>query len=507
MIFLCVQALLSHLNHFKASMRQDGLNGLRDLFQEHPHLLIPNLTKLVAAIFSRITDQEASVRHALHTLLGFLFPLVSPDHIFMFLPTIVIHLSCGLTHINDRIQVDSLKVFNLLLKHYSSLLPPHAPRLLPLLLGLVSRYSGETSFGKKTSKGKASLASNPGSKLSKVSSRIEVFTLLNHFLETLYKSLCVDHATSSQPICKAPVVDLCNRKVWVEKDEAVVAVNSNFCDLSTPIPQVMLLQNVGLMYHFSSTSEASSPQPQMFAVSGGSSGSTGELKENFLGFSEGLISLLLECWVECAPSQLFPSHSSTSVVPENILSLMELIISLFCMVLKLSTKVSVTEDSTEVSPQGKSISVLDTLSSKFTTSFLKHFLVYFPFFGTESGACTGASRGLAMNLTAAQIVAFLSSTQCQSMQQSLKSICAYYLTLGHKTKIIKSSQLAVVCSNIIAESTPQLLDTLESQKLHEDQVKMLDGIWTFYNACHPQSSAKKILLQCFKKLREKYSAE
>ena len=503
-----MQSLLSHLNHFKASMRQDGLNGLRDLFQEHPHLLIPNLTKLVAAIFSRITDQEASVRHALHTLLSYLFPLVCPDHIFTFLPTIIVHLSCGLTHINDRIQVDSLKVFSLLLKRYSSLLPPHAPRLLPLLLDLVSRHSGATSSGKKTYKGKVSLASNPGSKLSKVSSRIEVFTLLNSFLEIIYKSLSGDHATSSQPVCKAPVVDLCNRKVWVEKDETVVAVHSNFCDLSTPIPQVMLLQNIGLMYHFNSMSESSSPQSQRLAVSRGSSGSTGKLlKDNFLGFSEGLISLLLECWVECAPSQLFSSHSSTPQVPENILSLMERIISLVCMVLKLSTKVTVSEDSTEITPHGESISVLDALSSKFTTSFLKHFMVYFPFFGAESRAHTGTSRGFAMNLTAAKIVALLSSAQCQSMQQSLKSICAYYLTLGHKKKIIKSSQLAVVCSNSIAESAPQLLDTLERQNLHENQREMLDGIWAFYNTCHPQSSAKKILLQCFKKLHEKYSTK
>ena len=348
------QALLSHLNHFKPSMRQDGLNGLRELFQDHPYLLIPNLAKVVGAVFVKLIDQDPSVRHTLHVFLSYLFPLVSPDHIRTFLPTIILHLSCGLTHISDRIQLDALKVFGLLMKHYSTLLPPHAPRILPLIVGLISRHEGAASSVKKTTKAKlrTSLASNPSSKLSRVSSRVEVFTLLNQFLETIYDSM-PDHATLKQqlgtPGNSAPVVDVCSRKVWIERDGTTVQVHSNLCNFSTTIPRMMLLQHHGLKCQPSSLTTHSSSLIVQATTAGERLGSEGNVfpdDSSFLNFAQGLIALLLECWVECAPSRLLAPQSPASSIPADVLTLMEVIIGLLCMILKLATRVKSSDTAT-----------------------------------------------------------------------------------------------------------------------------------------------------------------
>ena len=497
-------------------MRQDGLNGLRELFQDHPYLLTPNLAKVVGAVFVKLIDQDPSVRHTLHVFLSYLFPLVTPDHIRTFLPTIILHLSCGLTHISDRIQLDSLKVFRLLMKHYSILLPPHAPRILPLIVGLISRHEGAASSAKKTTKAKlrTSLASNPSSKFSRVASRVEIFTLLNQFLETIYVSMSDGNTVKQLSTSgnRAPVVDVCSCKVWKEKDGAAVQIHSNLCNFSTSIPHIMLLQYSGLECQSSDLSPHSTSPTSQNSTTGEGLGAECSVfpdDSSFLDFAQSLISLLLECWVECAPSQLLAPQSPASSIPVDILTLMEVIIGLLCMVFKLATRVKSTDTVTTSATlqEAAPTSVVETLSLKYTASLTKHFMVYFPFFSVGPSTSFSTSQGLTMNLILCQIMALLSTSHDSSSERALQSVCAFYGTLGQKAKLIASSNLALVWCRSITETIPSLLTSLESRQLDEDQKKLLGGIWAFYNASHPQSSAKKTMIQCFRDLQDKYSAK
>ena len=228
-------------------MRCDGLTGLRELFQDHPHLLLPNLAKLVEKAFGRIIDSDTSVRHSLYTLLTDVFAAISSHHIRAHFPSIVVHISCGLTHISDGMQLDALKIFGVLMNCYPTLLPPHAQELLPLIVGLISRHKDPIS-SKKT-RAHVSLAHDPVSKLSKLSSRIDVFNLLSRFLETLLK--CVDSSqreTSVRVSRSTPtVVDLCKRKVMVEQDGGLLPAESTLCNFSASVPHIMPLQGQGLL--------------------------------------------------------------------------------------------------------------------------------------------------------------------------------------------------------------------------------------------------------------------
>ena len=495
-------------------MRCDGLTGLRELFQDHPRLLAPHLSKLMEGVLGRIIDSDASVRHALHTFLGFLFSSVSSHCIHTHFSSIVVHVSCGLTHISDRVQLDSLKIFGLLVNHYPTLLPPHAQHLLSLIVGLISRHSCAILSRKATtSKVQASLAHDPRSKLSKVSSRIEVFTLLSRFLETLFEYVGSTRkalsAHISDPESSPPIVDVQSQSVLVERDGEMLPACSKLCDFSTSVPHVMLLQQQGLPYQLGispNVGDIASSTGSQSSLINASSESVFPDVSKFVGFSESLISLLLECWVECGPAQLSSSNSEVMNVPKNSLILMETIINLLCLVLKLAALVSTSDFDAQSTENGSipSVVAVNVLSEKYAASFLKHFMMYFPLHCPVTSA--NFPQYMRMNLTLCQIMTLLSKSDHCSDQKALQSVCTFYSTLGQLVNPVLSSQSALEYSKIISETLPDLLASVDKHQMSDSDLQhVMNGLSAFYSWCHLQSSAKRSLIQCFRNLLDSFS--
>ena len=486
-------------------MRSDGLTGLRELFQDHPHLLVPNLAKLVGPVLGRLIDSDPTVRHSLRTLLGTLFAGVTPHHLQPHFPSVVAHLSCGLTHISDRIQLDSLKVFRLLLDQYPSLLPPHAQHLLPLLAGLISRQqSGSASVSSGRGGGgrkQVGLAHDPRSKLSKWSSRIDVFNLLSRFLESLLKY--VNRSELSDSSGTPAVVDLESRRVVVQKSGEFVAVESSFCDFSGRVPCVMPLQGQGLPYKFAeslSTPDGVVTSPTAVATSSALSlrryNSVFSDVSKFLEFSESLFSLLLECWVECASLQ--------SQGLKDSLVLMETIVHLLSLTLKLSLCVELPDARVSLPTTEQSTTAIDVLREKHLANFSKHFLANFPL-PRSSPSNNQFVQYLKMNLSLCHITSILLSRDGNQSCQALQTVCSYYASLSRVTSAQKliSSQLMLECSRIISDTLPQLLAVVEELSLPESCLdSLLRGVGSFYHSCHSQSSAKRCLIHCFHGLLE-----
>ena len=508
-LLLCYQALLRHLNHFKPAVRSDGFTGLRELFQDNPHVLVPNLAKLVGPVFGRLIDSDPSVRHSLLTLLGTLFAQVAAHHIRPHLSSIMAHLSCGLTHISDRVQLDSIKVFRLLLDQYPSLLPPHAQHLLPLLVGLISRQqgravsvpSGKGAGGRK----QVGLIHDPRSKLSKWSSRIDIFNLLSRFLESLLEY--VTSSSLSDSGSSPAVVDLESQKVVAQSGGEFVTVKSGFCDFSGLVPCVMPLQGQGLPYKFAEslpTSDIASLPTLVTTsstVSPYGSKSVFSNVSKFLEFSETLLSLLLECWVECAPLQ--------SQGPKDALVLMETIVHLLYLILKLSLSVGLADaiatltigETTE-----QSTTAIDVLQEKFSSDFSKHFLASFPL-PRSSPSNNQFVQYLKINLSLCHITSILLSRPGDQSSPALQNVCTYYASLSKVTSINStSSQLMLECSRMIADTLPQLLKVVEGLSPPESYVDcVLAGVDSLYHSCHSQSSAKRCLVHCFHRLLEIFS--
>ena len=473
-------------------MRSDGLNGLRELFQDHPHLLVPNLAKLVGPVFSKLLDTDPSVRHSLRTLLSTMCTLVTPHHIHTHFSSIVAHLSCSLTHINDKIQLDSLKTFRILLDRYPSLLPAHAQHLLPLIASLISRHRGTMAGRGAGEKKQVSLVHDPHSKLSKWTSRIDVFTLLSQYLETIMEcaassgrelaSLSSDH--TSTPV----TVDLEGKRVVVERAGEFVQVESRFCNFSGSIPCVMPLQEQGVPYKFEFTSTQ--------AVALQSSTSAFSDVSKLVEFSETLLSLLLDCWLECGPHRS-PRTSKDALV------LTEAVVHLLYLTLKLAVFVDLSRPTANLQRAEKSMAALDSLKEKYSVSFLKHFMPSFPLRRTSSSSSAQIAQHLKMNLSLCHIATLLSGCSECSYESTVKSVCSFYGSLAtvSANQQSLSSQLVLESSRIVSDTLPDLLAAVDGYCLPEASVdSLLGGVNGFYQSCHPQSSAKKCLIECFHRL-------
>ena len=474
-------------------MRHDALLGLRDLLQEHPSLLLPNLGKIVEHVFNAVVDVEASVRRALCMFLKFLFTHTKKDHLQPFFSVLVAHLTCGLTHINDKIQLDSLTVFDLVLTHYSHLLVPHAQDLLPLFASLVLRHETPSAAKKKTTQQSLdpALSSNPSTMLSKQSSRLEIFSQLCRFLQVILEHL---EMSGVQSTAEAPVIDIANRRVHGGPSYLT------FTDLSSPIPHVAIVQTHGIQIppdaFLSSPEVAASTSPFL----GASYGNIFPQHAKLLEFIQILISLLLECWLECSPSQL---HAHGSIKHET-LSLMEAILNLLCLVMKLAYQVD------EAGNMSDNSRLMQILGEKLGTDFQKHFLPYFPFGRVGSASV----QKVAMNCSIAHTMLLLLQSKSLIKQSSigarmLSSICDYFATLESSSRAIAaSSQLLMPYVKSLVEVLPLLGASFCNYAVSEEKKEgLFSGIHSLYYACHPQSAAKRALLQCFSEIQTKTLAK
>ncbi len=154
------------MNHHNSTVRHDALVGLCEIFSAHPELLPKNLPKLVEQVFSTIVDGSGLVRQASRMLIKCLTSLVYSDAISPFFDIMMAHLNCGLTHIKEKIQLDSLKILELYIQYHSKLLVSRISKVLPLLIGLLSRHK-------------------VGTFLTQTSAKLSIFSLISKMLESL----------------------------------------------------------------------------------------------------------------------------------------------------------------------------------------------------------------------------------------------------------------------------------------------------------------------------------
>lgn len=450
-------------------------------------------------------DSDSKVRHFLYTLLNDVFSTVSLNQIQAYFSSIVVHLSCGLTHISDRIQLDSLKVFGLVMDRYPTLLPPHTQQLLPLVVGLISRHksavssattSGRSGGGKKG----VGLSHDPRSKLSKSTSRIDVFGLLSRFLHSLLENSDLNQTTADENSKRAPVIiDIPNQRVVIERNGEFIPVNSQYCFFSKPFPCVMPLQRQGVPYQLSSSTsgdlESVASSPSSITTPSTTEPIFTDVSK-FYEFANTLFSILVDSWVECSPP-VQPQPTKDTLV------MMELIINLLCLVLKLEVLVNsffIGKPVNQIS-EGHSLEVGSSLGDKYCAVFLKHFMANFPLHCPDNSSLV--TQYAKMNLMLCQITALLAKSNDTSYRTAVETVCVFYGTFAESS----SFELDLECSRIVSETAPELLAVIETHKLPTASLEcVLSGLNVLYSNCHPHSSAKKCLIHCFKKLLQTFSS-
>ena len=143
-------------------------------------------------------DTDAAVRHSFFLCIQHVMRNLSTVEVYPFMHIIVAHICCGMTHINENVQMDTLSILELVFDHFPQLLESFSHKILPSLTDLISKQgnqesqSSQSSNTSKTHKqGISSLVSrdvtfNVEGKMSSLKARIEILSKLKKILSILF---------------------------------------------------------------------------------------------------------------------------------------------------------------------------------------------------------------------------------------------------------------------------------------------------------------------------------
>lgn len=333
---LSVPDLLSHLSHFNASMRNDGISGLEELLRRDRDALLASFSAIVDRLAPIFTDKDENVRKAARTLMRKIFAHVVVDQMEPFFPLVMAHLCCAMSHIDEGIRRDSLDVVDVCLQFYPSLVVRDVNRVLDhFLLQISAKREGQNLSGHATS----ALLVSPSNKFSTVRWRTEVFRRL----EKVFCALMDEEDKGDQ-----------NRNSPSGQEQILTSD-----DDSHPFVNPMTSSPFSLRDScFNSASE----------VEGNSSGLA---LTSLQQFGETMIPLLLESWVEASPLDLASgsvSRGQYKTLPGDVFGLFAAITNLLQLLLNFSEKMHLDCDA----------SLHTTFFKKFLPDFAKHFIPSFP---------------------------------------------------------------------------------------------------------------------------------
>ncbi|XP_046674039.1 testis-expressed protein 10 homolog [Homalodisca vitripennis] len=149
---LNIKELISRLSHHNMKMRQEALSGLRELIITHgPQSIQSNFTSLLQAAMPLSLDLESDVRKDVIKLLSVIFERMTEEQLTPLFRTIVLHLTCAMTHIDPSVRADSLRLIDVMLEAEPSLTAVYTAALMPHFLNLISRRGDGDGWGRALS--------------------------------------------------------------------------------------------------------------------------------------------------------------------------------------------------------------------------------------------------------------------------------------------------------------------------------------------------------------------
>ena len=416
------------------------------------------------------------MRAALLLLLGSVFPKIASASLMPFFSTLEAHLCCGFTHISDQIQLDTLKVFEVVLCHFPELLVPYASKQLPMLLNLISRQDAglKSSSGSEASARKPSavLSIQPASKLTLKSSRIKIFSLMCAYFEAVLQ------ASGERIVSASHCVDVMAKTVLRMTNGKLEEVHSTVCDFSGPIPHIPVVQTYGIEIppHAFLDTPVSTRHLALFPS-----------KEEFVEFAQNLFSLIIESWVECS------SLLTSSPLPLAALSLL-------CLLVRTASHVEQQEQPVEPSSEDASAkSVTMLLFERHWTDFSKHIMAGFPYTAAEGDD----PMLMKLNATVCHTALLLlprSTSPRQPHPASLPTLDTVVAVCQYIAGATSREQLSSTVQQSLAKTLVKVLPMiLRFSSLSSATLKrLLGGVWRLYSCA--ALPCKQALIPCFSKL-------
>ena len=202
------QDLLSRLQHYNSTVRQDAVKELKEILTHHSsEILSMYLNSLLQGICSLSLDKERDIRRESLKVLNMILSPVSSDQLYPFCDILISYLNCSMTHINPSIKEDSLLFLDVLIQNCNSLLAEKSKKILPNFLEMISKLRIETQPGRQ-------LTTNLNSKTTSVKWRNKVLSSLEKILTAIvqskikrksYSNYSVKTVQGSEKITYAPI--------------------------------------------------------------------------------------------------------------------------------------------------------------------------------------------------------------------------------------------------------------------------------------------------------------
>ncbi|KAG7209713.1 hypothetical protein KM043_011348 [Ampulex compressa] len=147
---LNIKDLLSRLQHYNSSVRQETVQELKSILTHHStEVLSSQLSSLLEGVSVLFLDKEKDVRRDSFKVLNLILSPISNEQLVPFCDVLIAYLRCAMTHIDPRIKEDSLMLLDVLMQNCTKILAQNSHRILPNFLDMISRLHTETKPGRQ----------------------------------------------------------------------------------------------------------------------------------------------------------------------------------------------------------------------------------------------------------------------------------------------------------------------------------------------------------------------
>ncbi|RKP36553.1 hypothetical protein BJ085DRAFT_29091 [Dimargaris cristalligena] len=109
---LTLTDLVPQLKHYNGVVKRDALHGLNDLVKQHPAVIGEQLGVLVNSLVRLFVDDEPVIRKLVRGFCVDHFRALPESKLAAFYPIILAYTNSAMTHIDEEIRIDGLKLLN-----------------------------------------------------------------------------------------------------------------------------------------------------------------------------------------------------------------------------------------------------------------------------------------------------------------------------------------------------------------------------------------------------------
>ena len=168
-----VKDLMSKLKNNGIAVKLEAIDGLNELLKAYPEICQEELNDLISSVIPINNHIESKLRSAARSLINFILTQVSTNQILPLTALITAHLCCGLSHIDSDIQLDSLKLLDIIIDCSPLVIIQGHEQILPNCLDQVSLKGGKNP-NNSTQFQQRSVHKNVNSKVSALQWRTQV---------------------------------------------------------------------------------------------------------------------------------------------------------------------------------------------------------------------------------------------------------------------------------------------------------------------------------------------